>query len=244
MLVQVTEYQLAWHPERSPRCRYKLATEDDWSGWLDLDLTDQLLMSMLLSQQPVIYNQLTGVLCMGAGYGEPEAAQAAMPEASAAYAADAVPVGTPNSGDDDEAQAEGSGAAAQQALGQGQQPALPLRVAQGHYFLKAADDPQLPPRRGGHQPRQRVGCGGVGAEGQRHMQQSVAAQALVQLRLPLPIVGGCGQRLLPGSAGQEVRVAVRGHVGACPQHQVAAGGPACQKILGLLFGEYRAAGLP
>lgn len=140
MLVQVTEYQLEWHPERSPRCRYKLATEDDWSGWLDLDLTDQLLMSMLLSQQPVFYNQLTGVLCMGAGYGEPEAAQAAMPAASAAYAADAVPVGTPNSGDDDEAQAEGSGAAAQQepepaAAMQAAMAALPWRTAQALLVL-------------------------------------------------------------------------------------------------------------
>ncbi len=101
MIVRLAEYQLEWQAEHGPRCRYKLETEQNWSGWLAIKRRDYALVSMLLSQQPLYYNQLTGAVCVGTGN---EATPAAAPEALAAP--DAPPVPTPNSGDDAEAAQE------------------------------------------------------------------------------------------------------------------------------------------
>jgi hypothetical protein len=108
MYTLVTEYQLEWSAEQGFRCRYKVSTDEDWSGWLDLRPADQGLVGMLLSQQPVFYNQLTGALCAGAGYG----ATRAVPGSEAAAAPDAYTVRTPNSGDDEAADPAADPAAA------------------------------------------------------------------------------------------------------------------------------------
>jgi hypothetical protein len=127
MVVLIEEYQLEWQAEHGPRCRYRLATEQNWSGWLALKRRDYALVALLLSQQPVYYDQLRGTVCAGPGY----AALAAAPAAVALSGPPAALVPTPNSGDDAEAAQEllsaGAGGAAAPAPPQWR-PARSLQV--------------------------------------------------------------------------------------------------------------------
>lgn len=88
MLTPIEGYQLEWNLEYGPQCRYKLLGEAAWSGWVQLKPSDSPLVSLLLSQQPVFYNQLTGTLSVGAAY----ATEAASPDNSDTLASDIHPI--------------------------------------------------------------------------------------------------------------------------------------------------------
>lgn len=68
MLGQVQEYQIEWHPEQGGRCRFKIAENESWLGWIEQRQGLSQLICLLQSQELVYYDTVTGILSAGTGF--------------------------------------------------------------------------------------------------------------------------------------------------------------------------------
>lgn len=61
-MIQILQYQLAWHPEKGSQFRIKLENAAQWSNWMKVPAADLSAIAAILNETPVYYNPQTGAI--------------------------------------------------------------------------------------------------------------------------------------------------------------------------------------
>jgi hypothetical protein len=65
-MLEIEEYQLAWHPQQGPGFRFKLKGTSNWSDWVRVSAADLTAVALILNEKPVYFNRQTGFMSTGA----------------------------------------------------------------------------------------------------------------------------------------------------------------------------------